>query len=101
MRDGTLALAEGIETALAYTRLTGTPAWAALSAAGLRHAPLPDGLEHLVIAADFDGAGLTAAEQLEQRAARAGIAVRIDVPPRHRTDWADVLAERRSRARGG
>ena len=93
-RDGTLAMAEGIETALAYTALTGTPAWAALSAAGMRHAPLPKGLERLVIAADFDGAGLTAAEQLERRARDAGIAVRIALPPRHRSDWADVLAAR-------
>lgn len=93
--DGTLAVAEGIETALAYTALTGIPAWAALSAAGMRHAPLPHGLRELVVAADFDGAGLTAAEQLERRARDAGIAARIAVPPRHRCDWADVLAARR------
>lgn len=97
VHDGTLAFAEGIETALAYTALTGTPAWAALSAAGLRHAPLPDGIETLVVAADFDGAGLTAAEQLERRARAAGMEVRIAVPPRYRTDWADVLAARRTR----
>ena len=99
MRDGTLAVAEGIETALAYTAITGTPAWAALSAAGMRHAPLPEGLERLVVAADFDGAGLTVAEQLEQRAREAGISVRIALPPRHRTDWADVLSARRRRDR--
>ena len=96
MRGGTLAVAEGIETALAFTALTGTPAWAALSAAGMRHAPLPDGLERLVVAADFDGAGLTAAEHLERRARNAGVATRIAVPPRHRWDWADVLAARRA-----
>ena len=100
MRDGTLAVAEGIETALAYTTLAGTPAWAALSAAGMRHAPLPDGLERLVVAADFDGAGLTAAEQLERRARDAGVAVRIAVPPRYGYDWADVLAARRRRGPG-
>ena len=96
IRDGTLAMAEGIETALAYTALTGTPAWAALSAAGLRHAPLPDGIGKLVIAADFDGPGLVAAEQLERRAHAAGLTVRIALPPRYRTDWADVLAGRRT-----
>ena len=88
--DGLLAFAEGIETALAYSTLTGIPAWAALSSAGLQHAALPDGLQSLAIAADFDGAGL-AAERLERRARDAGIEVRIDLPPRHRTDWADVL----------
>ena len=94
-RHGTLAVAEGIETALAYTALTGTPSWAALSAAGLRHAPLPHGLRELVVAADFDGPGLVAAEQLERRAAANRIAVRIALPPRYRTDWADVLAGHR------
>ena len=92
MDGGVLAVAEGIETALAFTALSGIPAWAALSAAGMRHAPLPEGLEKLVVAADFDGAGLTAAEQLERRACDAGIEVRIDLPSQHRTDWADVAA---------
>ena len=96
IRDGTLAMAEGIETALAYTALSGTPAWAALSAAGLRNAPLAETVERLVIAADFDGAGLVAAEHLERRARSSGIAARIVLPPRHRTDWADVLAARRA-----
>ena len=87
-----LAYAEGIETALAYRALTGLPAWSALSAAGLRAAPLPAGLRRLVIAADFDGAGLSAAEFLERRARAAGIPrVDIDVPSRYRSDWADVL----------
>ena len=89
---GVLAVAEGIETALAYEALTGTPAWAALSSAGMRHLELPDGLRWLAVAADFDGPGLLAAEQLERRARDAGIEVRIDLPPQHRTDWADVLA---------
>ena len=92
MAGGILAVAEGIETALAYAALTGTPTWAALSAAGLKHLELPDGLRWLAVAADFDGPGLLAAEQLERRARDAGIDVRIDLPSRHRTDWADVLA---------
>ena len=92
MAGGILAVAEGIETALAYAALTGTPTWAALSAAGLKHLELPDGLQWLAIAADFDGPGLMGAEQLERRARDAGIEVRIDLPSRHRTDWADVLA---------
>ena len=89
---GVLAVAEGIETALAYAALTGTPTWAALSSAGMKHLQLPDGLRWLAVAADFDGPGLSAAEQLERRARDAGIEVRIDLPSRHRTDWADVLA---------
>ena len=92
MQGGVLGVAEGIETALAYAALTGTPTWAALSAAGMQHLKLPDDLRWLAVAADFDGAGLLAAEHLERRARDAGIAVRIDLPSRHRTDWADALA---------
>ena len=92
MDGGVLAVAEGIETALAYAALTGTPAWAALSAAGMKHVELPHGLRWLAVAADFDGPGLLAAEQLERRARDAGIEVRIDLPSRHRADWADALA---------
>ena len=92
MHGGVLAVAEGIETALAYTALTGTPAWAALSSPGMHRLELPDGLRWLAVAADFDGPGLLAAEQLERRARDAGIEARIDLPSRHRTDWADVLA---------
>ena len=94
LTGGVLAVAEGIETALAYNTLTGTPTWAALSTAGMQHAALPDDLEWLAIAADFDGPGLLAAEHLERRASEAGIAARIDLPSRHRTDWADMLADR-------
>ena len=50
-----------------------------------------------MIAADFDGPGLVAAEQLGQRARAAGIRARIALPPRYRTDWADVLAARGAR----
>jgi len=89
---GVLAVAEGIESALAYAVLTGTPTWAALSSAGMKNLELPDGLRGLAVAADFDGPGLLAAEQLERRARDADIDVRIDLPLRHRTDWADVLA---------
>ena len=91
MEGGVLAVAEGIETALAYALLTDTPTWAALSSAGMTRIVLPDELERLVVAADFDGPGLLAAERLERRATTLGIAVRIDLPSRHRTDWADVL----------
>ena len=58
----------------------------------MKHVQLPEGLNWLAVAADFDGPGLLAAEQLDRRARDAGIAVRIDLPSRHRADWADVLA---------
>ena len=83
MEGRVLAVAESIETALAYAALTGTPTWAALSAAGMKHAELPDGLKWLAVAADFDGPGLLATEQLKRRARESGIAVHIVLPWRH------------------
>ena len=62
----------------------------------MKHLELPDGLRWLAVAADFDGPGLVAAEHLERRARDIGIDVRIDLPSRHRTDWADVLAPSKS-----
>ena len=91
---GVLAIAEGIETALAYALLTEIPTWAALSTAGMARIVLPDALDRLVVAADFDGPGLLAAERLERRAKDLGIDVEIDLPEHHRTDWADILAAR-------
>ena len=95
-RNGVLALAEGVETALAYMALSGHPTWSALSSAGLAAVVLPAGVQRLVIAADFDGSGLVAAESLEKRARDEGVPeVHIDVPSRYRSDWADVLMVRR------
>lgn len=86
-----LAVAEGIETALAYRALTGMAVWACLSTAGLRSFRPPAGIAELVIAADHDasGAGLKAARVLAERAARG----RIEMPARQGWDWADVVAE--------
>lgn len=67
--DGVLAVAEGIETALAFTQLHAIPCWAALSAPGLQTFELPPGVKRLIIAADGDEPGLTAARKLAERAA--------------------------------
>jgi putative DNA primase/helicase len=88
---GELAVAEGIETALAFRQLTGTPTWAALSAGGLRAFVPPPGLQRLIIAADSDdhGKGLEAARALAERA-RSRVEVVICPAPAG-TDWNDQL----------
>jgi phage/plasmid primase-like uncharacterized protein len=91
--EGRLAVAEGIETALAYSRLTGVACWAAMSASGLRTFQLPAGIDRLVVAADHDDAGLAAAAVLAERAGRLA-QVSIDAPPAAGQDWAEVLAGR-------
>lgn len=89
--DGVLAIAEGIETALAFRDLTGTPCWAALSTSGLRRFTPPPGLSRLIIAADSDdsGDGVEAARFCAERASR--ICDAIVTPAPEGQDWNDVL----------
>ena len=92
-----LAVAEGIETALAVRALTGLPAWAGVCAHGLETVAIPPGLAELVIGADNDvtGVGERAAHRLGQRALREEVAcVKVAVPKRVGDDWADVLVGR-------
>lgn len=87
--SGELAIAEGIETALSYRQMTGTPTWAGLSTAGLRRFETPRGLSRLVIAADGDAAGMEAARDLAERASRRCEALIMPAPAG--TDWNDAL----------
>jgi putative DNA primase/helicase len=89
--DQVLAVAEGVETALAFRQLTGTPTWAALSAGGLRTFVPPPGIKRLIIAADADdhGEGLEAARALAERARSRTEVVIMPAPAG--TDWNDQL----------
>lgn len=95
--DEELAVAEGIETALAVRELFGLPVWACLTAGGIETFEWPAGLLRLHIYADNDenGRGLTAAAALHVRAYKAGIAVETHMAPRLGTDWLDVLIEQK------
>lgn len=59
--DDRVALAEGIESALAVRLIWGWPVWACLSANGLRAIELPSEVEAVRIYADCDEAGLNSA----------------------------------------
>lgn len=90
-----LAVAEGIETALAvYEIAGGVPAWATISAGGLEAFVPPEGVTELHVYADNDAnyRGQRAAFELAQRLSRSGINVQVRVPPDSGTDWLDVLA---------
>lgn len=91
----TLALAEGIETALAVMEATGTPAWATVSAGGLERVELPSGVNRIEIWADHDlsGVGQRAAEVSAARCTSQGLDVRLMLPPGEGTDWLDVLCQ--------
>jgi len=86
-----LALAEGIETALAVREATGWPVWALVAASFLKEASLPPEVKEVVVAADHDKAGLEAAKALAQRLLGEGRKVRLAVPPVEGEDWLDVL----------
>jgi putative DNA primase/helicase len=90
-----LALAEGIETALAVHQATGWPVWACCTAVLLEHVLIPDSVRDVVICADADVAGTNAANTLAERLLEEGKEVRLAVPPQlpalKKTDWLDVL----------
>jgi hypothetical protein len=84
-----LAVAEGIETALSYSAVTGAATWACLSTAGLVAFEIPPGVDQLTIAADGDDAGLKAAADLADRARRHCDVIKSPAPAG--TDWNDCL----------
>jgi DNA primase len=57
----TLALTEGVEDALAFMLLTGTPTWAACGGGMIQSMVLPKAIANVVIVADADEAGMKAA----------------------------------------
>ena len=99
-----LAIAEGIETALAVHCLTGYPVWATVSATLMQTMEVPEYVEHLLIFADNDvpdqkgrRAGQEAAEILKSRLEKKGIKVTVVLPSKPGTDFADVWIERLSK----
>lgn len=100
-----LAIAEGIETALAVRVSTGIPAWAALSAAGMEKVWTPAGVTRIGIYADHDAsyigqaAAFALAKRLKSQENRRGrCEVTVHVPRDVDSDWADVLLERLAQA---
>lgn len=88
-----LAVAEGIETALSVAVACSMPAWAALSASGIKNLILPPEATDVVICADHDTnrTGEGAAHNAAQRWLTEGRRVRIAIPPAQDTDFNDVL----------
>lgn len=91
--DGILAIAEGIETALAVTRDFGFPCWSLISAQNMAAFRVPLDVCELHVFGDNDAkfAGQAAAYAVAHRAATGRLApkVRIHIPEVVGTDWAD------------
>ncbi len=85
-----LGIGEGIETALAVMAAGWGPVWAAVDASNIANFPVLPGIESLTIFADYDKAGLIAAQRCEKRWHTAGHEVRIVTPSKFGLDWADI-----------
>lgn len=104
----TLAVAEGIETALAVTELTGVPCWATVTAGLMAAFVPPPGVEKVLIFADKDrpsryhpaGHGQEAARSLAERLWKSGIKAGVRIPPqdipedKKGIDWLDCLSNK-------
>ncbi len=93
-----LMVGEGLETCLAAMQATGHPAWAALSTAGLRALDLPTDVRDVIVLADGDDPGETAARNCALRWKREGRRVRIARPPKG-MDFNDMLPGRTPRTK--
>ncbi|MBS1991699.1 MAG: toprim domain-containing protein [Cyanobacteria bacterium SZAS LIN-3] len=96
--DKVVAIAEGIETALSYSQLTGVPTWASGYAGGIPTVWLPPSVETVHICIDNDDAGMKAATALEARLLSEGKQVIKKPLPsawtaRKGADWNNVIME--------
>jgi len=89
-----LLIGEGIETTLSAMQATGYAGWAALSTSGLRALRLPEAVANIIILADADDAGRSAAQDAARRWKREeGRRVRIALPP-FGNDFNDALTSK-------
>ena len=92
--SGCIAIAEGIETALAGWCASRLPTVAAYSAGNLAAYRWPPGVQRLVVFADHDKAGQDAAEALRVRAVAARLRCEVLTPTDPGADWCNVWASR-------
>lgn len=84
-----LGLAEGVETALSAALLHALPVWA-VCGRRLGDAPVPSSVRRVILFADHDAPGLSAAEDARQMMSAMGLDVSVRVPPIPGQDWNDV-----------
>ncbi len=84
-----LAIAEGVESALAVRLATGWPVWAAVTAGGLEKVVLPLDVRLVAIHADHDHAGIQAAQRLQSRLLAEGRTVMVKVSQQEGADPLD------------
>lgn len=92
--DGRLGLAEGIETALAATFLTGIPCWATLGTERFARVALPSSVRRLILFLDNDPGGRRAETLARETHRGSGLEIESRYPAAAGADWNDVLLQR-------
>ncbi|MDQ0840166.1 DUF7146 domain-containing protein [Sphingomonas faeni] len=95
----TIGLAEGFETARAWSRIHGLPCWATLGSRRLDLVTIPDSVTKLILAGDNDLAGRRAVARSIARFASDSRVIQVDYPVDYK-DWAEAL-EAAERGEGG
>lgn len=88
---GTLGWAEGIETAMAATMLTGIPCWATLGTERFARVALPPSVRRLVLFLDNDPGGRRAERLAHEVHRDSRIEIEARYPEAAGADWNDVL----------
>ena len=89
-KDNTIAIAEGVETALACMHLFEIPTWAATGTSLLEAFEPPEGIRKIIVYGDSDAnfAGQKAAFTLANRLYLRDYLVEVNIPPKG--DWANI-----------
>lgn len=93
-REGVLGWAEGIETAMAATLLTGIPCWAALGSERFARVALPRTVKRLILFLDNDAGGRRAELLAREACGSRGVEIERRYPAAAEADWNDVLLGR-------
>lgn len=88
--DIVLGLAEGVETAISASNLHHVPVWA-VCGARLKDAPIPQSVREIVLFADHDEPGQSAATRARKVFSARGFKVSICIPDMIGSDWNDVI----------
>ena len=91
--DSSLAIAEGIETAMAVSQDEGIQCWSGISANGMSSIIIPDSIKTVYIYSDNDSnyVGQAAAYKLAARLKASGKEVKVFIPEKMGTDWLDTI----------
>lgn len=92
-RDGTLGLAEGIETAIAAMQLTDVPCWATLGTERFARVALPLLVKRLILFLDNDPGGRRAEKLAREAHGGTGVGIEARYPRAAGADWNDELLE--------